>query len=89
MQVYDLKTGYLIGDVTLGETTITLKKDKVNAEIISDNTYIVDFEDLEAYVEGEPSKDFYTLEDKRELEPKIVESVKLILEYENGYQKVK
>lgn len=88
-QIYDLETKYLIAEVSLSDNVISAKKDMINWEIISENTYIVDFKNLEAYIEGETSKNFYTLEEIRELEPKIVESVKLILEYEEGYQKVK
>ena len=84
-ETYDLETGYLIVDSGLGE----IDKKKKNLEIISNNAQIVNFVDLEAYVEGEPSQDFYTLEEIRKLEPKIVESVKLILDYENGNQKTK
>ena len=87
--IYDLETGYLIVELGLYDNFGSKRKDIKNWGIISENTYIADFKDLEAFVEGENSQDFYTIEEIRELEPKIVESVKMILEYENGNQKVK
>lgn len=87
--IYDLETGYLIVNISLKDDFVSIREDEKNWETISNNAYIVDFKNLEAYIEGEPSKDFYTIEEIKNLEPKIVESVKLILEYEKAYQKVK
>ena len=87
--IYDLETGYLIVELSVTDNFLSKNKDEKNWEIISNNAYIADFKDLEAYVEDAPSQNFYTIEEIRELEPKIVESVKLILEYENNKQKIK
>ena len=45
--------------------------------LIDDDFMTVCFND---YVEGEPAKEYFTLDEIRELEPKILESLKIINE---------
>lgn len=90
-QIYDLETGYLICEANASTDNLSsVKKDYENLNKLLDNSYEVYFANLEAYDVGEENiKDFYTLEEIRELEPKIIESVKIILEYEKGQQFIK
>lgn len=80
-EIYDFDTGYRLVSVVL------LSVDgKENSEKITNNSYVVDFANISDYVEGETLKEYYTLEEIEELEPKIIESIKLM---EKGSQKIK
>ena len=78
-KIFDLKTGYLIVDVSIatvyGDTNIK------NNDIILDNCYIVEFRNIGDYIEGEELKEYYTLEEIHNLEPSLVEAVKKINEH--------
>lgn len=78
-KIFDLKTEYLIVDISITTTfnNINVK----NNNIILDNCYVVEFKDISDYIEGETLKEYYTLEEIKKLEPEIVESVKKINEY--------
>lgn len=81
-EIYDFDTGYRLVSIVL------LSVDgKENSEKISENKYVVDFSDIADYVEGETLKEYYTLEEINELATKIIESLKLIEEY--NLQKIK
>ena len=82
-EIYDLKTGYLICDVTIFTHYDDFSVD--NNDILLDNCYEVHLKDISDYIEGEELKDYYTLEEIQELEPKIVEAVKII----NGRSRAK
>lgn len=86
-EIYDLDTGYMIADVFL--TAQPWEPSVKNNEVILDNYYVVDFVDINNYVEGHNLQEYYTLNEIRNLEPTIVESVKKINEYENKQQKTK
>ena len=81
-EIYDLNTGYMLVNSVL----LTVEGED-NMEKISDNKYIVDFVDIADYVEGETFKEYYTIEEIEELEPKIIESVKILEQYSS--QKIK
>ena len=83
-KIYDINTGYLLVDANILEI-----EGRDNWEKISQNKYIINFVDIADYVEGETLKEYYTLEEIKELEPKIVESLKLIEEYNGTKQKIK
>lgn len=85
-QIYDLNTGYMVVDITAFDTGSYSKE---NWEIIKNDNYIIDFADIGDYVEGEKTKDYYTIDEIRELEPKIIESLKLLEEYNSSSKKLK
>ena len=78
-KIYDLKTGYLIVNIsiatTYGDTNVK------NNDVILDNCYVVEFRNIGDYIEGEELKENYTLEEIQNLEPAIVEAVKKINEH--------
>lgn len=76
---YDMETGYLISDLFVTDTTSSA--DYKNVKSIYDNNSVIEFSELGDYVEGEETKEYYTLEEIRALEPIIVESVKKINNY--------
>ena len=82
-EIYDLNTGYLICEASIFSCYDYDNID--NNKAILDNCYEVHFKDISDYIEGEELKDYYTLEEIQELEPKIVEAVKII----NGRSRVK
>jgi len=86
-EIYDLNTGYMIAEVFL--TTQSWDTSIKNNEVILDNCYVVEFVNINNYVEGHNLQEYYTLEEIKNLEPTIVESVKKINEYENNQQKTK
>lgn len=77
--VYDLLTGYLIVDTSV--FSLPVDNNVANWDIIDDNNYIVDFVNIGDYIEGEQLKEYYTLEEIRNLEPAIVNSLKKSIEY--------
>jgi len=80
-EIYDFDTGYRLVSIVL------LSVDgKENSEKIIENNYVVDFTNISDYVESETLKEYYTIEEIEELEPKIIESIKLM---EKGSQKIK
>lgn len=86
-EIYDLKTGYLIaeGSFITGYTGYSQK----NGHVILDNCYVVDFVNINNYVEDHNLQEYYTLDEIRNLEPTIIEAVKKINEYESNNQKTK
>lgn len=87
VEIYDLNTGYLVADATILSTPADPSIS--NAEFIFNNHYIVDFVDINNYLEEHNLQNDYTLDEIRELEPSIVEAVKKINEYESNKQKIK
>lgn len=81
-EIYDFNTGYM-----LVKSVLLTVEGEDNMEKISDNKYIVDFVDIADYVEGETLKEYYTIEEIEELEPKIIESVKILEQHST--QKIK
>ena len=49
-------------------------------QILIRNNYHVCLSNVNDYVEGQPAKEYFTLDEIRELEPKILESLKIINE---------
>lgn len=86
-RIFDLKTGYMIVDVSIA--SLPSDTSVGNNQVILDNYYVVEFIDINNYVEGHNLQKNYTLEEIKNLEPTIVESVKKINEYENNQQKTK
>ena len=86
-EIYDLNTGYLIVDVFI----LTTPNDASikNNRVILDNNYVVEFRNINDYIEGHNLQEYYTLEEIKNLEPHIIESVKKINEFENNQQKTK
>lgn len=79
VELYDLETGYLISFTNIGDTQYGA--DYKNFKCLYDNNYVVEFNEISDYVEGEETKEYYTLEEIRALEPIIVESLKKINNY--------
>ena len=73
-QLYDLETEELL--VHSNNLTTTYNKDYY--EYLVDNTYHVYLPDIGNYIEGMEAKDYYTLEEIKELEPQILEGLKII-----------
>ena len=80
--IYDLRTGEIIVDKTLTEIESYTYYSKKNYDFIKNNVYIIEFNDINCYVEGEELKQYYTLEEIEQLESQIVVSVKKISSYE-------
>lgn len=81
MQMYDLLTGYLLVNVSI--FTQDVDNDYENYEKLIDDNYIVELVNISDYLEDEEVKEWYTLDEIKELEPKIIESLKLINEYDS------
>ena len=77
-KVFDLNTGYLIVDVFIGDSENSYAN--INNSYILDNCYVVELRNIGDYIEGEELKEYYTLDEIKELEPAIVDAVKLIYE---------
>lgn len=77
-EIYDLNTGYIISMPNLisGPWDPSIE----NRDAIFDNCYVVEFVDISNYVEGHELQENYTLEEIRNLEPTIVESIKKMIE---------
>ena len=86
-QIYDLNTGHMI--VELFITSSPWDASINNNNVILDNGYVVEFVEIQNYIEGHKLQEHYTLEEIKELEETIVDSVKKIIEYEKGQQKTK
>jgi len=84
--IYDLKEEVKLFEFTI--RNIIGSKDRLEYDKLIENNYFVDLIDLKNYVEDIELKEYYTLEEIKELEPKILESLKLIVDYEQK-QKVK
>ena len=84
--IYDLKEEVKLFEFTI--SNIIGSKDRLEYDKLIENNYFVDLIDLKNYVEDIELKEYYTLEEIKELEPKILESLKLIVDYEQK-QKVK
>jgi len=82
-EVYELPTGDMIAYT---DTIITAYGLDYLNNIIR-NSNVVDFVDIDCYVEGETCKEWYTMEEIKELEPKILESVLKIREAEKQLKK--
>jgi len=85
-QVYDLVTGELLVDVFV-LTPNNLSENNWN--IIKENKYIIDFFNIGDYIENIELKEYYTLEEIKSIEPQLIDSLKLIIEYNKKYQKIK
>ena len=79
-QIYDLSTGYMVVDASI--FNYSFDTEVRNYDVIKDNNYIVDFVELGDYIEGYELKEWYTLEEIKEIEGQVVESLKKVSEYE-------
>lgn len=86
IEIYDLTTGNMLVNASY---LVFLDADKQNYKKIVNDKYVIDFLDISDYVEDEEVKDYYTFEEIKNLEVKILESIKLIESYEKSSQKVK
>lgn len=86
IEIYDLTTGNMLVNAS---SFVYLDADKQNYKNIVNNKHVIDFVDISDYIEKEELKDYYTLEEIKNLETDILKSVKLIEEYEESSQKVK
>ena len=80
-QIYDLSTGYLIVDANIA--SLKSDADYKNYEKLIENSYIVEFVNISDYIEDEELKEWYSLDEIKKLEPRIIESLKIINEYES------
>ena len=78
-QLYDLETEELL--VHSNNLTTTYNEEYYN--YLVDNTYHVYLPSIGDYVEGEQVKEYYTLDEIKELEPKILEGLKIINKEKN------
>lgn len=78
--VYDLSTGYMVVDASI--FNYSFDTEVRNYDVIKDNNYIIDFVELGDYIEGYELQEWYTLEEIKEIEVQVVESLKKISEYE-------
>lgn len=83
-KVYDLATGYMLVDGTL----ISFPEDEevINWDKIIEGNHIFDFAYIDDYLENPEYKEWYTLEEIKELEQVIVDALKVLL---NDNSKVK
>ena len=79
-KIFDIETGYLIADIDIFSNIFNTSSNK-NDNIFLNNYDVIHFINISDYVEGETLKDYYSLEEIRNLEPAIVESVKKINEF--------
>ena len=86
IEIYDLTTGNMLVNASY---LLYLDADKQNYKNIVNDKYVIDFVDISDYIENEKLKDYYTFEEIKNLEIKILESIKLIESYEESTQKVK
>ena len=75
-EIYDLESETLLA---YSDGIATSYNDSY-AENLIRNNYHVCLSNVNDYVEGEPAKEYFTLDEIRELEPKILESLKIINE---------
>jgi hypothetical protein len=80
-KIYDLSTGYMIVDASV--FSHPSGNDASNWEILEENNYLVFLAEISDYLEDEEVKEWYTLDEIKELEPKIIESLKIINEYDS------
>lgn len=80
-QIYDLSTGYLIVDASI--VSHKADADYKNYEKIIYDNYIVEFVNISDYIEDAELKEWYSIEEIKDLEPRIIESLKIINEYES------
>ena len=74
IELYDLKSEEMIAY----SNPISSTYNKEYYYYIRDNNYQVCLNDVENYVEGRTNKEYYSLEEIKELEPKILEGLKII-----------
>lgn len=86
-QIYDLSTEYLV--VGANVFSSPYDSDVSNWDILNENNYLVFFKEISDYLEDEEVRDWYSIDEIKELEPRIIESLKLINEYEEEKVKVK
>jgi hypothetical protein len=55
----------------------------LNWELIKEENYLVFLAEISDYIEDEELKEWYSLDEIKELEPSIIESLKIINEYES------
>lgn len=79
-QIYDLSTGYMIVDITIFDSGSI---DEKNNDKLKEENYLVELTNISDYLEDEEAKEWYSLDEIRELEPRIIESLKIINEYES------
>jgi len=79
--IYDLATGYMISDVTI--FTMRPERKAQNWQKLIDENYTIELVNISDYIEDEEVKEWYSLDEIKELEPRIIESLKIINEYES------
>lgn len=84
--IYDLEEENLLLELTF--LNVFFSDDRNKYDKFIENNYIVNLRDIENYIEGTELKEYYTLDEIHKLEPKILESLKLMIDYEQK-QKVK
>mgnify|MGYP003308965279 CR=1 FL=1 len=80
-QIYDLSTGYLV--VGANAFSSPYEDGVSNWNILEKENYLVFFKEISDYIEDEELKEWYSLDEIKELEPRIIESLKIINEYES------
>lgn len=86
-KIDNLKQGYIVaaGFIVTSSSDYNVSSTK----IILDDNYVVEFANINNYMEGHVLKEYYTLDEIEELEIIIVEYVKKNNGYENSKQKQK
>lgn len=74
-ELYDLETEELL---VYGNGTMVTTYNEQFFKYLIENNYQVCLNDVEDYIEGHNAKDYYSLDEIKELEPLIVESLKII-----------
>jgi len=80
-QIYDLSTGYVLVDVY--KFSFASRTDEKNYNKLKEENYIVEFVNISDYIEDAELKEWYSLEEIKELESRVLESLKIINEYES------
>jgi len=80
-KIYDLATGYMIVNVNVFDYSHSY--DESNYNKLKEENYIVELVNISDYIEDAELKEWYSIEEIKELEPKVIESLKIINEYES------
>ena len=83
-KVYDLSTGYMIVDGSL--ISVSSDEEVRNWDKITEGNHVFDFAYIDEYLENPEYKEWYTLEEIKELELVIIDTIKTLL---NDNSKVK
>lgn len=80
-KIYDLATGYMIVNVNVFDYSHSY--DESNYNKLKEENYIVELVNISDYIEDAELKEWYSIDEIKELEPKVIESLKIINEYES------